>query len=388
MPSETKPEIPPFVLVYPFAEPVTRDGSNIFLGRLFRQFHADYKQIYWNGSKSSDENLIFLQDEACWPWRFGRGAWMRLLGRLGCLWWNHGELNGRLLTKAVNAQGFKPRFVYVVAYDETHAALTRKVLRVLRLPYVLHMMDLSYPEGLDQKTTPELFALASEASQLIAISPRMLDELRKCSSAPGVIAPCVSFLPVTAPRPFQSPFTIMISGAIYETSSADSPDLSRSLGQILPRLQHMKVPMRFVYLGAHFQKLPVALQKVFENAGFHEDVSPFCRQTHLNILPVHYARNGGFRYSLPSRKSDFLVSGAPLVCSCDAGTALDDFIIAHPHSGIFRVSSADELFALIEHLADDHAAWVEASKAATHLGGEELSIVAVRETIKSALAQF
>jgi hypothetical protein len=381
--------LPPFVLIYAFAACDMRDGSNTFLERLFQQLQTHHRQIYWIGRPVRQPGLVFPQDFLRWPWRTGRGFLRRWLERAGLLWWNHNQFNEHRLHREIHAGGFSPRFAYVVVLDESQAAFARQMLQALRLPYLLHCMDLFHPDGLDPARTPEFCALAAGAAQIIAISPRVAEELGKYSAAPTLVTPCGSFLPPASSRPWSPPFTVTISGSVYDSAAPGSGTPLHWLEEILPQIRNnLPVPLRFVYFGGQFHRLPASLQAVFENAGYVEDIAPYCQSTHLAILPLPYWRESPYRFSLPSRMSDFLVSGTPVACACEPETIMHDFILQHPDQGAYQVSSSADLLALITRLAGDPVAWAIASAAALRLGRRELSITGVQEKIRQIMARF
>jgi len=89
-------------------------------------------------------------------------------------------------------------------------------------------------------------------------------------------------------------------------------------------------------------------------------------------LPLHYANSGNFQYSLPSRLSDFLVSGVPVACSCDPDTALHDFIAGIPTLEYSVVHSRRAVRPFRRWFADP-SVWVAASAAAARLGRQEMA---------------
>ncbi|BAC92248.1 glr4307 [Gloeobacter violaceus PCC 7421] len=378
-------------IVTPFALSNSH-GTGVQLLRLFA--FEDYTHLYWSsasGFSETDKSLLLEEQFDWWPLSRGKGRLEQVMGLLGMSSvWRHNELISAKYRRLLE-RDYRCDVAHVVAIDETSARKAVSLLGVLGCPYVVHIMDLMHPRGLDPAAMTGFGRLFAGASRVLALSENIRREVRKFPSPPCEIFPIVRSLGRAVQSPPQSggPLRIAMVGSLYYTEglkclAAAWDELSRRY----PRLE-------LVYAGPEAQirnYLPARLKEVLVYRGYvpNEKVESILLECHLAYLPGPCwpaEKDKYSKYSIPSRLTDYLMAGLPIVAYLADGSATEQFLNPLMPEAVRRAMHPAALIEAVTHYADQPAVWRAASGTAHAFAAGQCTVEGVHAVLADRLQQ-
>ena len=338
----------------------------------------DLTHIYYNGWEGWDSThpRSLRLPEPLWLERRPR---LKSLARaFGLYWWRFGGLN-RNTRRRIRSHSAPCDLVWIVVASDKGARVARKIVNELRAPFVLHLMDL-YADSIDR--FPQLCELARSASGLIALTHPLANELERVSGRP-----CARIgigrnldVPQAAP-PGPEGWDLLLTGRPFQ----DSLGLLAAGLRLMPESAR---PRAIHYPGKIDRKLPPELAAQVTRLDFvptPERFAALVAARHVAYLQTSTTLNYFGRYSYPSRVTDYLAAGLPVVGRSPAGSAaLVELGAARPGVRI-GVGGPEQVAADLTELATRPAAWLEASRAARAFAENRLDIHRVRAELFATL---
>lgn len=259
------------------------------------------------------------------------------------------------------------------------ARVARKIVNELRAPFVLHLMDL-YADSID--TLPRLCELARSASGLIALTHPLANELERVSGRP-----CARIgigrnlnVPQAAP-PGPEGWDLLLTGRPFQ----DSLGLLAAALRLMPESAR---PRAIHYPGKIDRELPPELAGQVTRLDFAptpESFAALVAARHIAYLQTSTSLDYFGRFAYPSRATDYLAAGLPVVGHSPVGSAaLAELGAARPGVRI-GVGGPEQVAADLTELATRPAAWLEASRAARAFAENRLDIHRVRAELFATL---
>ncbi|MFA6961809.1 MAG: hypothetical protein WC205_13730 [Opitutaceae bacterium] len=241
--------------------------------------------------------------------------------------------NDRAARRKLRRASARICFAHVVVYDEVQCGRALDLLRVSGWPaYIVHFMDILESKPLTPDSHPQLFALCREAKLLVGISRLLLEEIGKHFERPTYLLP-VCADPATLHRVLAlpvvtAPFRIAIFGTLYPDNCTGPNHMLPLLEAAWPRLLQQFPRLELHYAGASFDRFPQSLRPQIVNHGL---VSPakcldLLASCTIAILTSTYPKDSAFRFSVPSRISDYFALGLPVLAWSDPQTAQEEFL--------------------------------------------------------------
>jgi hypothetical protein len=346
---------------------------------------AKFHHFYWkigHGQKSEVPESTLLADWIPNVRKIG-GVVRRLRRLAGITWWHDNQINVVRLHRFVQAQELEFDVAYVVVARETSADRALSIVRALKLPYVVHMMDVLHEHGLDPVSMPAVGELLKGASGLLALLPSIAEEMGKFSKAPVQIIPVGKSLAqqIALPPASDEPIRMIIGGRPYRGGC-------QLLAKAWKNVKHNCRKVELSYVGPHYRDIPTELMSECCNVGFlrsDEDYQHFLATAHLAFLSGPDADDMHGKWSFPSRTVDHLMAGLPVLACVPAGSATEKVLgPISPQAVAFTRSGADIIEAINRFTAEQDV-WVSASRAARFFVEKTMSLDVVREKVFAAL---
>jgi hypothetical protein len=345
------------------------DGTELNLAHIFFLGWAGWQSDY-------KRSLSLAQPE----WLERHHRLRSLARRLGFYWWRYGGLR-HSTRAAIQVHATPCDVAWVVVGGERGASVARRIVAELRAPVLLHMMDL-YADSLD--ACPHLTALAREAAGLIALTPTLREELCRVTGRDCMLLEVGQKLDVPqAYAPTSAGWNLLLTGRPY----SDSLNLLQNALRLLPP---GKRPRSICYPSSLAADIPAELSPGITQRAFIPDSAHFARlvaEQHIAYLQLPTQLDHFGRYSYPSRVTDYLMAGLPVVGHSPLGSAAEAVLsAAHPGVRLSHTGPA-EIAANLATISATPAAWLEAHRAARTYAERHLDITTKQPAICAALAR-
>src|SRR5205809_626470 len=348
-------------------------------GSAFHHFH-------WHighGRKSEVRESLLLDD-----WRlpnvFGLGGIVRRLRRFtGLTWWRGTQVNTSLFRSYLRVHGLKFNVAYVVVGRESDAARALSIVKTLRVPYVLHMMDIMESDGLKKETMPAIGELLAGASKVISLLPSITREMQKFISAPIQEIPIGQKITSWTAREFShdQPIRLAMVGRPY----AAGCELLADAWETVKRSQRK---IELVYYGAQYKDMSRKLKQVCHNGGYFSDDEAYRKilaEAHLAFLSGPNANDMFGKWSFPSRTVDYLMAGLPILACVANGSSTEEILRPISPGGVAFTRNGPEICDAINRFTADKQSWLAASRAVRSFAERTMSLDTVRKRVLDAL---
>ena len=357
-----------------------KHGSGAQLIRLLDGADVSYFHLYWwwahGGTSEREPSFRLIAPD----WMAKKGLF-RLFSAFGMTWWNGTQVNANKLAALRSERNLQCDVAYCLISDETTAAQALSLVKAFGCPYVVHYMDL-YEEELDPQTMPATAQLLANAAVVLVITEPLEREVAKFTPKEmrRVFIGQDTDVPQASPPKPDSPLRILLSGRVYESGltllQAALPQISRQFPQI-----------EFAYVGAEYEKFPATLHSAVRNLGFVSDEE--YRQNfagfHLAYLMGPLEKDWLGKYSFPSRTSDYLMAGLPVLGCVGEGTATESVLMPLVPHAVRFTRTPDALVEALAAFTVSSAVWHEASKAARAYAVEHMALETIRAQWLQAL---
>lgn len=356
-------------------------GTGALLLRLFHNSGAPFVHLYLQAmgfglSECPDSYPLFHFPKR--SYRCQRFA-HRFLRMIGLSFWRKQTINRRVFSRLRRENGIAADVAYVVVAHENHAQRLHSILRELKCPYVVHVMDIYHEEGLDPNTMPGFRLLLRGAHANLALTDAIRDEIAKFDSRPVRIVPVGQDRNPYQARPpeNQKPLVMTMMGRPYQQGTLL---LEKAWPQLLQRFGSLEL----AYIGAHARALPPSMRAYVRDYGYVTDQDQVWRLlsgAHLAYLSGPSELDCFGKFSFPSRCSDYLMAGLPVVAGVAPGSATERFLQPLSPGCVRFARSEVEILRAVEGLTSSPEQWKRASDQARDFAGERLAIETVREQI-------
>ena len=361
-----------------------KHGSGAQLIRLLDGANLSHFHLYWwwaHGGESECQPSFRLIAP---NWMAKKGLF-RLFSALGMTWWKGSQVNLAKLSALRAEHTLRCDVALCLVSDEETAAQSLSLVEAFSCPYVVHFMDL-YEDELDPQTMPALRQLLAGASSVLAITEPLerevakfrLKDLRRVFIGQNTDVPQAN-LPAAG-----MPVRVVLSGRVYMSGLT-------LLANALPQIRQHFPQVEFAYVGPEYEKFPAELHSAVRNIGFVPDEQ--YRQTladaHLAYLMGPLEKDWLGKYSFPSRTSDYLMAGLPVLGCVGEGTATESVLMPLVPNAVRFTRTPDALLEAFAAFTDSPSAWQTASKEARAYAVEFMALETVRaqwlQALKDAL---
>ncbi|MBC8103378.1 MAG: hypothetical protein H7Z41_12435 [Cytophagales bacterium] len=365
-----------------------RHGTGAQNLRTFIGSGIDFVHFYIHGdfAPSDYERSFLMKDSETHRGssKFGRFT-ERLSYRAGFRWSvsNAPVLSRRKFQRTLHDLQFKPDVAYIIASSESAALLISGLLLHLNLPYVVHIMDIAEENGLIPGEMRGFTRLLQGAHSVLCITPNIQDEVRKfgiektslvlIGQEPGEYE--------TLPPDSGGPVRVIMVGNPYR---AGMELLSRSLDEI----RGLGFPVELSYMGAAYERLPEALKPSVHNLGLVDNDS-YQRnivRSHIAYLCGPSTHDNAARFAFPSRTSDYLMAGLPVLACVVPGSATERILSPLSPESVRFVHTTEDITAGIQDFAQK-SRWQTASRKARQFALAEMHLTEVRKKILAKLIE-
>lgn len=357
-----------------------KHGSGAQLIRLLDGADVSYFHLYWwwahGGTSQREPSFRLIAPD----WMAKKGLF-RLFSALGMTWWKGTQINAGKLSALRSEQNLQCDVAYCLISDETTAAQALSLVKAFGCPYVVHYMDL-YENELNPQTMPATKQLLADAAVVLVITEPLEREVTKFAPREmrRVFIGQETDVPQATPPPSDQPLRVLLSGRVYASGLTL---LEAALTQIrthFPRLE-------FAYIGPEYEKFPTTLHSAVKNIGFvsDEEYRQSLASFHLAYLMGPLEKDWLGKYSFPSRTSDYLMAGLPVLGCVGEGTATESVLMPLVPNAVRFTRTPDALIEALGAFTASSAAWCAASKTARAYAVEHMALETVRAQWLQAL---
>lgn len=349
-----------------------KHGTGAQLLRLLQGADVSFFHLYWwwgHGGESERQPSFRLIAP---NWMAKKGLF-RVFSALGVTWWKGTQINRAKLHQLRQSEKLQCDVIYALVGDELSAQQALSIAREFDCPYVVHLMDL-YEDHLDPNTMPGMKQLLAGASSVLVITEPLEREI--CKFAPRDVRRVFIGQDTDVPQAAlasSEALRILLSGRVYASGLT-------LLEAALPQIQRDFPQARFQYVGPEWEKFPASLHSAVQNLGFVSDneYRQIIANAHLAYLMGPLETDWLGKYSFPSRTSDYLMAGVPVLGCVGAGTATESVLMPLVPHAVRFTRTPDEICAAIAAFIESPSAWSAASAAARAFALEHLSLDTVR----------
>lgn len=312
----------------------------------------------------------------------GKRVAARLSRAIGTSWWQGNKLNQRRIRRLLEEEQIACDVAYVVIGSEDSAQRAVELLRYLKCPYIVHLMDLYHEGGIDPATMTGFAELLRGASTIFALNDPLRGEMERL---PGVRAEIVLFgrepMGAASYPSDVEPIQIVTVGRPYSGGMA-------LLNEAWASMKDQQRQIEVSYIGPYFDQFPASLRRVMRNHGFVSDAEyeRLLINSHLAFLtgPTELDQLG--RFSIPSRMADYFMAGLPVLACVAEETATASMLQPLvPGCVQWTRMPADFLTAISDYTSSSDR-WNDASERSQAFARGNLSIDAMRVRIVGALS--
>jgi hypothetical protein len=279
---------------------------------------------------------------------------------------------------------FSADVAYVIVYNELGAASVLPLVKSLKCPYIVHIMDIFEPEGLDPQTMPGMRGLLEGAYSILCITPTVQDEVMKFavrSTQQVFIGQVVAAHRAVAPNT-DEPIRIVMVGNLY------LPGME-VLANSIAVLDAMDRPIELSYIGAAYDRVPERLRQRVKNVGLVSDRETYQKLlagNHLAYLCGPSAADYVARFSFPSRTSDYLMAGLPVLACVTPDSATERILSKLVPEAVHFTRSPESIGNAIRYFGGAKADWERGSQAARDFATSEMNLTTIRARILEELS--
>ncbi len=364
----------------------TKHGTGAQLLRLFSGANVEFFHLYFqlgHGDTSDCGNSYKLVDERP-TWTSRRGL-RRIHKVLVPGWWGFDfELRQKTFLRFKRDNDLVCDVAYVLAGSELAAKQCVSLLSCLNCPYVVHIMDI-YHDELEPSSMRGFQALLGQSKSAIGTTPAICDQIAKfgLKDIRNIFIGQESNVVQASPPATQQKVQVIMSGRPYQ----GGVDL---LEKTLPVIAARYPQVSFVYAGAYFDDHPPVCQRLIRNYGHIQDAATYTKlmgESHLAYLTGPSELDVFGRYSFPSRTSDYLMAGLPLIGCVADGTATQQILQPLVPDAVRWAYTPEQMLAAFDHYLGSSSAWCSASRKGRAFALNTMSIDVVRQQVFDALEQ-
>jgi hypothetical protein len=322
-----------------------------------------------------------------WPFDAGRGFVTRQVERLNLCWWK-GDILLQKRKSRLTRLFRNSTVAYVAPLSARDAVRSYQVVRVLRVPYVVHLWD-NFDEHGIYGNAREYKELLDSAEHIFCVSSAIEVDAKKITGRP------VSLLMFTRPNaliqatePLRSDLRIAIVGHVAPYKQG-----LHLLERSLPALRQLFSRISVLYIGPSDQAemLPESLTQLATRTGFVDNGTRDALLAGCNVGflpgPLLDTSNSRSRYSIPSRIADYYSIGLPVLAAVHEASAANSHFKGLSGSAFLRTSNTSQLLMALTALKDE-AIWRQASESARLCFAETMSEEVVLGQLESVIARL
>lgn len=357
-----------------------KHGSGAQLIRLLDGSGISYFHFYWwwGHGAISDRQPSFRLIAPDWMARKGL---FRFFSALGMTWWKGTQINTKKLLALRSARGLKCDVAYCLIGDEATAARALSLVRAFGCPYIVHYMDL-YEDELNPQTMPATAKLLEDAAVVLVITEPLEREVAKFAPRDlrRVFIGQDADVPQAKPPNPDLTLRVLLSGRVYESGLT-------LLEAALPQIRQCFHKIEFAYIGPEYEKIPPTLRPAVREIGFvpDEEYRQSLATFHLAFLMGPLDTDWLGKYSFPSRTSDYLMAGLPVLGCVGAGTATESVLMPLVPDAVRFTRTPQALVEALGAFTASPESWRKASAAARAFATKHMALETVRGQWTQAL---
>ena len=346
-------------------------------------FHIYFRSGHGNVSDCANSFNLTRYEGLAWRRRdkIREAIGSRVLGT----WWPQTDtVHPRKFARLLRDHDLRCDVAYVIVREENSALRCISMLEYLKCPYVVHIMDLHHDE-LDPATMPGFARLLRGAAATIVITPPLVEQVAKF----GIDNIHTIFIGQQAevaraqpPRPDEN-VQVVMAGRPYEGGT-------ELLEQALSLIEAKYPQVAFAYIGADFDAHPPLVRKQARNLGYISDPKEYQRllaASHLAYLTGPSELDALGKYSFPSRTSDYLMAGLPILACVAEGTATQQALQPLVPDAVRFTRTPEQMLDALDYFLGSQQAWHCARDQAIEFGAKHMSIDVVRKQVFTVLEQ-
>lgn len=348
---------------------------------------TDFHHFYWavgHGFRSETPHSSLLADRRL-PIPKVRGAIRIARERAGWTWWRDDEVNAGFLHRLLVRKGLDFDVAYVVVGSEYSSRRALSMLKVIGCPYVLRVYDIMHSDdsGIDARTCPHFAELIRGAAAVLSLNDAITREVAPLG--PKKVTEIFDGQPLTpqiaSPPSPDGEFRLITGGRPYV-------DGCKVLAQAWDELLQRVPKIRLLYVGPHFSALPAELARVATDLGFVSSDTEYRSHlagAHAAFLSGPTKLDAFGKYSFPSRTTDYLMAGLPIVACIARDSATETILRPLESDGVEFARTPDEIIAAVIDLAGSPERWRRASLNSRQFAVEKFSLQAIRPSVLAEL---
>ncbi len=370
--------------------PLSRShGTGSQMTFLLDGFTGHYHHLYWestvHGLSEDPSHSDILEDIVFrWPIR-GKQLSSRLLSKLGLSWWKNDRVNKGWLKPILKKRRINPDLIYCIIASEQEAKRACSLVSQFRKPYVVHLMDLQTVEGINPQTMPGWKQLLSRADHVFALSTSLAREARRGGARDVEILNFGrAYTPLKASYPGEGqPLKVVMVGSLQYTDGLEL--LAESWDDVKDCFPGVELH----YCGREdmVRFLPDRLRSEVNYRGFFQDSKDLDKATagcHLAYLPGPSKlpeEDCYSSYSIPSRLTDYLMLGLPVVANVKSESATGLFLNSVESAGVKLLRKDQTIPELFHDILSSREDWEKGSQRNREFALEHLDIQGIRERL-------
>lgn len=300
---------------------------------------------------------------------------------------------------------FNPEVLYIQVSTREMVLFAMDLIDHLKVPTAIHFMD-DWPstisrKGLfrkywEKKIDGELKCLLNRVNLFLSISDAMSTEYERRYGK--------TFIPFHNPidadkfhglpgkqSDNQNEFRILYIGRIGIANRESIFSFSRFISE----LTHKTVNVLFHIYTPNIDSPELFRIKNIRNVSVfpaveHKEIPVLLRSYDLLFLPLDFSRNGikYAKFSMPTKASEYMISGTPILVYSPAETAVSQFFIQNECGYCVTTNSSNELVKAVEFLIDNEEYRNKISSNAVYIAMDRFEVSKVRAEFQKLLVNL
>jgi len=300
---------------------------------------------------------------------------------------------------------FQPDILYLQVSSLENIRFANRLIDYLKVPAVIHMMD-DWPSTISthgplknfwkNKINREFRQLLNKVSLHLGISDGMSEEYlkryNKCFKAFHNPVEIQQFNIPNKRNPSQiNCFRILYIGRIGTANKETIVLFASLISQLL--INHIKI--EFDIFTVDIDSPDIRSIKNFENVNIrpaiaHEKIPALLAEYDLLLLPLDFTENGirFARFSIPTKASEYMLSGTPVLVFAPQETAVSKFFSRNDCGYCLTSQNRDEIIKAIKFLISNEEYRKKISRNAVNFAKEKFDAEKVRKEFQSLLMEL
>ena len=300
---------------------------------------------------------------------------------------------------------YNPEVLYIQVSTREMVLFALDLIDYLKIPVAIHFMD-DWPSTISRKglfktfwekrIDVELKTLLNRADLLLSISDAMSTEYKRRYGK--IFIPFHNpidtdkFLRIPEKQSYnQNEFRILYIGRIGIANRESIFSFSRFISE----MTHKSLNVLFHIYTPNIDSPELFRIKKLRNVSVfpaveHEEIPVLLQSYDLLFLPLDFSRDGikYAKYSMPTKASEYMISGTPILVYSPAETAISEFFIQNECGYCVTTNSSNELVIAVEFLIDNEKYRNKISSNAVYIAMDRFDVSKVRSGFQKLLVNL